>query len=532
MSSKDDPFGSGGKTVIRPNPGGAARPDPLRPSPVPGPQRAGQPGQPVPAYPQQQPAPPPLPYAPSASPFGPQSATPYRSETANRYGMPQPESDAWMRGADPAKAFFPNAGEQPQAPPDPVQKIPLEVALNARDGIEYSAANPITAAAAPLLILLGRLRLMIIDMHAVPLMNHVATMIREFEKKVLESGVPREDAMVAKYALCGTADDIVQNLPGTDRHVWLQYSMLAQFFQVRTSGVGFFEELNKILANPAAKYDLLELMHACLSLGFEGQYRGMAGGDRELQKVRRDVYEALRRVKARADDDISPRWQGMTKLMRNMGDRIPLWAIAAGVAGLLVGAYFLFRFLISTDGDALADKLLALNPDGQITLERAAFVPFAGPDFTKTAQLDRIRGALAEEIAAGGLGVDTKGNYIVIEINNLLLFDSGKADVKPEFQTIAQRIAAALNPEPGPINITGHTDNVKLRKTNAFKSNYELSLARAKAVEAIVAAQLTDASRIVVAGKGEDEPIEDNKTAEGRAKNRRVDIMIAREETL
>ena len=183
-----------------------------------------------------------------------------------------------------ASVFFPNAGQQ-EAPPEPTEKIPLEIALNARDGGEYSASNPITAAAAPLLILLGRLRLMIIDMQAVPLMTHVAQEIRDFEKKAGEAGVAQEDIMVAKYALCGTADDIVQNLPGTDRHVWMQYSMLAQFFQVRTSGVGFFEELKKILANPAPRYDLLELMHACLSLGFEGQYRGAAGGDVQLQNV-------------------------------------------------------------------------------------------------------------------------------------------------------------------------------------------------------------------------------------------------------
>ena len=112
--------------------------------------------------------------------------------------------------------------------------------------------------------------------------------------------------------------------------------MLAQFFQVRTSGVGFFEELKKILANPAPRYDLLELMHACLSLGFEGQYRGAAGGDTELQRWRRDVYQTLRSLRTRNDDDISPRWQGMAKLMRDAGAQIPLWVIA-GVAGARSG---------------------------------------------------------------------------------------------------------------------------------------------------------------------------------------------------
>ena len=224
----------------------------------------------------------------------------------------------------------------PSRPPQPERRIPLEVALNASNTAEFSAANPITQAAAPLLILLGRLRLHIVDMQAVPLMNYVAQAITEFEKKIVAAGVHPQEALVAKYVLCGTADDIVQNLPGTDRAVWMQYSMLAQFFQVRTSGVGFFEELNKALANPAPRYNLLELMHACLLLGFEGQYRGAPGGDSELQRIRRDVYQTLRHVKARTDDEISPRWRGMTLRMRDLATRVPLWAIASG-AGLAAG---------------------------------------------------------------------------------------------------------------------------------------------------------------------------------------------------
>lgn len=518
MSSKDDPFGSGGKTVIRPNPGGALRPEQFRPAPLPG-SSTPRPADPTVFQPQApRPTPPSFPVDRGAG----------MPPAESRFGVPEAEDD-WMRGSAQS-AFFPGS-EAPAQPVEPTEKIPLDVALNARDGGQYSAANPITTAAAPLLILLGRLRLLIVDMQAVPLMNHVANAIRDFERKVTEAGVPAEDVRIAKYALCGTADDIVQNLPGTDRHVWMQYSMLAQFFQVRTSGVGFFEALNKILANPAPHYNLLELMHACLSLGFEGQYRGMAGGDRDLQRVRRDVYETLRHLKARADDDISPRWRGLAKSMSDLGSQIPLWAIAAAAIALLTGIYFLLRLLISDDGDALADKLLALNPADPITIERAAFVPFT-EELRSQTQLERIRAVLANEITAGGLDVLAKGDFIVVEINNLLLFNSGKAEAKPDFAPLADRIAAALEPEPGPINVIGHTDNVKPKKNSAFKSNYDLSVARAKAVVAVMQPKISDPARFAVEGKGEDDPVADNKTPEGRAKNRRVDLMIPREETL
>jgi type VI secretion system protein ImpK len=399
--------------------------------------------------------------------------------------------------------------------------------------VDYSASNPITAAAAPLLILLGRLRLMVVDMQAVPLMNHVARQITEFEKKILAAGVTGEDAQVAKYALCGTADDIVQNLPGTDRHVWMQYSMLAQFFQVRTSGIGFFEELNKVLANPAPRYNLLELMHACLSLGFEGQYRGAAGGDVELQRIRRDVYQTLRHLKARSDEDISPRWRGMAVKMRDFSSRVPIWAVASLTGAALVAIFFMLRFMISSDGDALAQTLVHLHPNTNITIERTAFKPFTAQLFDpNTSQLQRIKDGLKDDIAAGQLAVEPVGDDITIRVNNLVLFDSGKADVKPEFAPVAQHIAETLNKEPGPINVIGHTDNVKPRPGGAFKSNYDLSVARAQSVDDILAKALKDPSRVVVSGKGEDEPVASNDTAEGRAQNRRVEIMIQKEETL
>jgi type VI secretion system protein ImpK len=492
MSGKDDPFG--GRTVIIPNPGGAARRDPVEPLPPLSPPRGVSP-----------------------------------PSDAGVFGAPQPED--WLTPRPQMRP--PSAGGPPKPPPQPERRIPLEVALNASNTAEFSAANPITQAAAPLLILLGRLRLHIVDMQAVPLMNYVAQSITEFEKKIVAAGVNPQEALVAKYVLCGTADDIVQNLPGTDRGVWMQYSMLAQFFQVRTSGVGFFEELNKALANPAPRYNLLELMHACLLLGFEGQYRGANGGDSELQRIRRDVYQTLRHVKARTDDEISPRWRGMALRMRDLGSRVPIWAIASGAGMVLVGVFFLLRFLIGNDADALADRLVALHPAGPIGIIRPEFKAYDPPTVVEaTTQLERIRAALADEIKAGGMAVEPVGDQIVVRVSNLVLFASGKADTKKEFEPAGAAIAAALDKEPGPIHVIGHTDNVKPKLSSAFKSNFDLSVARAKSVEAVIGKSLTDPTRIQVEGKGDLEPIGDNKTADGRAQNRRVEIMIPKEETL
>ncbi|PXA96873.1 type VI secretion system protein TssL [Nostoc sp. 3335mG] len=516
MSGKDDPFGSGGKTVIRPMPGGGMpRPggpsdDTWAPPPASVPRPGGQPG----------------PSQPSWSP-----AAPYPPQEPTRIGGGS--TDWTQTGQTQQRNLFPEYGAAPAAPTPPARgSIPLAVALSAPAGKPGISANPITSAAAPLLILLGRLRLLIIDMQARPLMDHVASQLEEFERNLTAAGIDAHDIRVAKYALAGTADDIVQNLPGTDRHVWLQFSMLARFFQVRTSGVGFFEELAKILQNPVNRYDLLELMHACLSLGFEGQYRGSQNGANDLARLRNEVYQTLRRVRSRQDDEISPRWRGIALRMRNMGSGLPLWIAGAAAAVLLLAAFFGFRILLGNDVDAAVGRLVALTPTTPITLERAVFEPAVIPDVRDQTQLERIRGKLADDIAGGEMSIESVGDVIMVNVSNALLFDSGKAEVREEFAPLAQRIAEALDVEPGTITVRGHTDNVPLSGTGRFKSNHDLSVARATAVGEALTPYLAAADRIVVEGKGELEPVADNATAEGRALNRRVQVMIPREETL
>jgi len=431
-------------------------------------------------------------------------------------------------------------GATPGAAPASAPGLQQDALLDATAGVKYAAANPILAAAAPLLMLFGQLRLMPVERQAAPLAEHIADAVETFERTLAKTGVGEEDARIAKFALCETADDIVGNLPWPSKETWLQHSLVAQFFHTQPTGAGFYDALNKTLAKPEAHYDLLELMHACLSLGFEGQYRGLPNQRNTLERVRRDVYDTLRYFRPRATDDISPQWQGMAAAIPRPRGRLPLWAIAAAAATLVAAAFFGLRVLITDEGDATAGELLALNPSTQVTIERAsvaaptepAQVNPPPPTVPDTAQIDRIRAALAKEIAGGGLSVGTKGEFIVVEISNQLSFASGQAEAKAQFQPVAADIATALDAEPGPISIVGHTDNVKPKKSSTFKSNFDLSVARAKAVQALLAKQLKDPSRLSADGKGEDEPIADNQTADGRAMNRRVDIMIPKQGTL
>jgi type VI secretion system protein ImpK len=99
--------------------------------------------------------------------------------------------------------------------------------------------------------------------------------------------------------------------------------------------------------------------------------------------------------------------------------------------------------------------------------------------------------------------------------------------VRDEFRPLIERIASVLEQEGGAIKVVGHTDNVPIR-TARFPSNVELSQERAKAVGDLLKTKLSKPDRISFEGKGADAPIAPNNTREGRAKNRRVEILIQR----
>ncbi|MEM0923753.1 MAG: OmpA family protein, partial [Pseudomonadota bacterium] len=104
---------------------------------------------------------------------------------------------------------------------------------------------------------------------------------------------------------------------------------------------------------------------------------------------------------------------------------------------------------------------------------------------------------------------------------------SGSDSLEPRFQPVVDRVAEAMNDEPGTIIVQGHSDNVPIR-TARFPSNLHLSLARAKAVMERIADKLEDRDRVSAEGRAEKEPIAPNDTAEGRAKNRRIEVLLVK----
>lgn len=468
---------------------------------------------------------------PGASPFGQGQGPSVDGQTWLGRPAPAatPSSGDIGRAAGPDRGFFPDLAAQAAAPARPASRIPLSEALQVRDLGAGSSTNPILASAASLLILLGRLRTGLVELDVAPLMDHVTRQIDRFERDALVAGVPAHQALVAKYALSGTADDIVQNLPGSDRGNWQQYSMVARFFHKRDSGVGFFQEAEKAMHAPAQHYNLLELMLVCLSLGFEGQFRTLPNGAAELARIRGAIYESLRRVQPRPDEDISVMWAPVVLDRARRFATVPLPAMLGLGLAAVVGCFAVFATLINRDGALAAEAMRGIHRAAPgLQLDRAA----PGPAFVaEIPQLDRVRTAFAPEIGQGLVQVEAKGDFIAIRVGNLQLFDLGQVAVKPGFADLAARIAEVLNAEAGPVLVQGHTDNVPLSGRGQFRDNYQLSTARAESVAQVLTPLMTAADRLRVEGRGEDEPVADNATEEGRSANRRVEILLARDGT-
>lgn len=142
---------------------------------------------------------------------------------------------------------------------------------------------------------------------------------------------------------------------------------------------------------------------------------------------------------------------------------------------------------------------------------------------TFRAMLERFRSM----IDSGRLRVSIVRNRMVVELPDNVLFDSGQSELKPEGSATLAEVAAVLNSIEGRVfQIAGHTDNVPIR-SRRYPSNWELSTARA----VVVARYLIDTAgmssdRISAAGYADTVPIESNDTEEGRARNRRIEIVL------
>jgi len=143
---------------------------------------------------------------------------------------------------------------------------------------------------------------------------------------------------------------------------------------------------------------------------------------------------------------------------------------------------------------------------------------------------EELRKKMADALsgfAASDLTVTQKNGKVYVSLSENLLFPSGSAAVNAQGKEALGKLAGVLNANPDiSINIEGHTDSIPIRKT--YEDNWALSLARsASIVRILVKDYSVDPVRVVASGHSEFDPVESNSTSEGRAKNRRTEIILS-----
>src|SRR6266513_4365512 len=444
---------------------------------------------------------------PPDDPFAPSDATILRPRPGRRAAA----------GPQPGAAAAPGA-----APPLPLPPASPAYPMGSGPGIGdfiAAGANPIVQSAVPLLVLAGRLRGQIANADLESLRRQCVQEVRAFEERTRQAGVPAEDVLAARYALCTVIDDAVHNTPWGAQSAWSSQSLLVTFHREASGGEKFFQILDRLLSEPQRYVALLELLYVCLAIGFEGRYRLDERGASRLTEIRQDLYRRIERLRGNIESELSPRWKGVEDRRNAVMRLVPLWVVAVACAALLVGAYIFFNARLS---DRAGPLNAALANAGVDRLNAATPMRIDAPA-SGFAQL------LAPEIGQGLVRVDEQGQRTVITISAPDLFASGSARVNPRSETLIHRIGTAANGVPGRIVVTGHTDDQPVRSFQ-FHDNYELSRARAQQVVQLLKHDVTDAGRLDSAGQGDSAPrYTPADLPENRARNRRVEIVHIRD---
>ena len=139
---------------------------------------------------------------------------------------------------------------------------------------------------------------------------------------------------------------------------------------------------------------------------------------------------------------------------------------------------------------------------------------------------DQLRVALSQQIDQGLVEVERKDGKVIVTVGAGGAFRSGSADLTNQALQIMDGISSANETMSGEITVTGHTDDVPLVFGGRYRDNWDLAAARASSVVQALGNRGLPQNKMQAISKGENQPLETNTTAEGRAKNRRIEIEI------
>ncbi|WP_248797401.1 type IVB secretion system protein IcmH/DotU [Pseudomonas sp. MWU13-2105] len=334
------------------------------------------------------------------------------------------------------------------------------------------------------------------------------TRMRTFQQQSLAHGIESHIVLRARYALCTLLDEVIASSEWA-RGAWSQHSLLMTFHQQSEGGEGFFAYLDEAQLRPLEHLALLELMYLCLALGLEGRYRIQREGQSILALKRARLYETLRLYRERY-----PRSLPRPVRMRQRWRRVLCWG-----AYILLVLSPILAMLAAYDVQVRSDRQIRNVARALSAMDTQPAAPARWPSLAES-----LAGHLAEDIQAGRLTLNSQANGVRLLLGTTELFAPGASVIAPRHRATLKRIATVLADRPGRIRIIGHSDDTPVGRGQV--SNVELSLRRARAVQAEMFGATPPRASVQVLGLGASEPRVANDSADNRARNRRVEIVF------
>jgi chemotaxis protein MotB len=148
-------------------------------------------------------------------------------------------------------------------------------------------------------------------------------------------------------------------------------------------------------------------------------------------------------------------------------------------------------------------------------------------DSSGMSKYDRLRADLSDEIASGLAEVEKDGDKIIVRLASQGSFTSGSSELRQAFTPTLTRLGNSLAKYPGSVMVEGHTDNVPVAFSERFKSNWDLSAARAASIaDFLLNSTNLEGGNVQIAGFADTRPLDSNDTATGRARNRRIEVIV------
>jgi type VI secretion system protein ImpK len=204
--------------------------------------------------------------------------------------------------------------------------------------------NRLIDAATALLGLVIRVRRLADFQNVESLYQQVVDEVAAIDRELVEQGYERPTVVAYRYVLCAFIDEAVLGTDWGAHSIWSQHSLLSRFHNETWGGEKVFAITARMEQEPARYRDMLEFIHLCLCLGFEGRYKVMDNGRDEYEQIIRGLHEQIQAL--RADHEPKPlacALDNVAPALNQLRTGLPLWSVGGLFVAAMAGIFWLYN---------------------------------------------------------------------------------------------------------------------------------------------------------------------------------------------